>query len=706
MVITMITRITRIIRMTLLIVLMVVLAFMCVVRLLQIQVVDASLYSGQIKETFTATQSIQAVRGRIIDSEGRILNTNEIVYKIILQRAFLPFGGENEIIAEVLNILIKHDREWLDSLPITLEHNRDRQFQFKNVPGEELDRFKTRLGLNYDATVENCIKALAENYKINTDRYDERMIRFIGGVRYEMELRDFSFQNRYVLAEDICMDIIIELKEKAIILKGVDIIEEPIRVYNDGTSLPHIRGRLNAINQEQYATLKDSGYTLNDVIGFFGIEETMESLLRGENGIREITRDVSWEIISDVITKPVNPGNTVKLTIDTEFQKTVEEILANTINWVNQPGINPRRPWTETTAGSIVVLDVTNGDILSMVNYPTYDLADHVDLMLADAAGEPPLPHQPLLNRGAAHGYRPGSSFKTVTGTAVLVQGAADRSSTVHCTGAYVAFGDWRPRCHSVHGTVNSTRALLESCNIYYYEFSRRMRIDPFLEITNQFGIGTNLNCDISMTAGRMSTPANIEELHNRPFSEGDLIQSAIGQSEVLVTPLHMATIAMMIANNGVRYRPRLVHSVWNYDATELIHEIQPEIAADISEGNEAAFKAVQDGMKSLATDPRNSHLFRFLPDFPAYKTGTPEIISRQLYNSTVLGYYPFESPKIAFAVVLEGGEFSTRAVRNVIDAYFYGHYEPVKDERGNVRTFWEPWTYPHPTAIRGRYND
>jgi len=153
-----------------------------------------------------------------------------------------------------------------------------------------------------------------------------------------------------------------------------------------------------------------------------------------------------------------------------------------------------------------------------------------------------------------------------------------------------------------------------------------------------------------------------------------------------------------------VRYRPYLVDSVWNYDATALVHKTLPEITADMSDGNEAVFKAVQDGMYELATTAR-SLMFAHLPDLPAYKTGTPEIIPNELYNSTVIGYYPFNNPKIAFAVVMEGGELSARAIRNIIDAYFYDHYEPVLNDNGIPRAFWEPWTEPL-APVPGRYND
>jgi penicillin-binding protein 2 len=698
-----ISKISRIIRMSALVVLMITLTFLCVIRLLQIQIVNAGIHSARITETFVAEQTIQAVRGQITDNQGRILNTNEIVYKIILQRAFLPFGEENEIIAGILNVLIKHEQEWLDSVPITMEQ----PFQFKNVPEDELDRFKRRLGLNYDATVENCIRALAENYKINITVYDDEMLRFIGGVRYEMERRDFSFQNRYTFAEDICMDIIIELKERALLLKGVDIIEEPIRLYLDGTMLPHIRGRINAINEQQYTALRDSGYSLNDVIGFFGLEESMESVLRGENGIRQITRDSSWEVISDEITKAVRAGNSVKLTIDTEFQHMIERILADHMNWISQRKNwpNPSRPFTETTSGSIVVLDATTGEILALATNPSFDLADYVDLMLADATGDPPFKYQPLLDRSIAHGYRPGSSFKAITGAAGLIHGVVDRNSTVHCSGQYTRFSDFRPFCWNRRGcgTLNSISALHRSCNSYYYDVGWRLGINKLAETAHLFGVGSNLNIDTAMFPGRMTTPEIYEALMGYPISEGDTIQAAIGQSETLMTPLHMATVAMTIANNGVRYRPYLVDSVWNYDLTELVYQTQREIAADFSEGNEHAFKTIRDGMHQLGLH-QGTGIFNFLPERPAFKTGTAQTYGGN-YNSTVLGYYPFENPKIAFAVVLEYSEYSSRAIRNIIDAYFYGHYEPLFFENGDTMYDWVRWSQPR-QPLPGRYID
>jgi penicillin-binding protein 2 len=693
-------KISQIARMALLAILMLSLAFVCVVRLLQIQIADTYGFSAEHEQEFRhANQPIQAVRGQIADRSGRLLNTNETVHKVILQRAFLPFGRENEIIASVLDVLRRNDGQWLDSVPITLEQ----PFEFTNVPQSDMDKFLTNIGVNFDATVENCLRALAENYKIDTQRYCEQMIRSIGGVRYEMEARDFSFRNRFVLAEDVSLNVIIELMERALLLPGVALIQEPMRVYRDGTLLPHIRGRITAISPEQHAVLRDSGYSLNDTIGLFGLEESLESTLRGENGILEITRDTLWEVISAETTREARAGNSVKLTIDTEFQRMTEAILLNHIEHNNRnPGtINRTPPPGGTSGGSIAVIDVHTGGILALATYPNYDLNDYVELLLAENSGEPLLPNHPLRCRATAWGFRPGSSYKVATSVIGLIHGAITRESRISCGGRYHLFN--RPNCWSSGcGSSNIVRALAQSCNVFYYEVGRRLGMDVFgQESIDIFGVGTDLNIDIRSDSGRMTTPANFQALHGSQMGYAELIQAAIGQSETLLTPVHLATIAATVANGGVRLRPHLVHSVWNYDFSELIYETQPDIVADSREFTEA-FEATQAGMFAQSQVDGHRHQFLHLPSFPGYKTGTPELIPGELYNSTVIGYYPHDNPQIAFAVVIEGGDRASRAIRNIINAYFYGEFEPLPDDsRG--RDFHVPWSGAR-EPIPGRY--
>jgi len=703
-------KISRTVRTVLLAILMASLTFASVVRLLQIQIADTYGFFAE-REQFTRTisQPIQAVRGQIADRTGLLLNSNEIVYKVILQRAFLPLKNENEIIAGVLEVLMRHEHEWLDSMPITFEQ----PFQFKNVPHEELDGFKHDLGLNYDATVENAISALADNFNIDVSRFSEdqqqQMLRYIGGVRYEMYKRDFSFQNRYVLAEDISMEVIIELREMQVVLPGVDIIQEPIRVYHHGEILPHIRGQIGAISAEQYAVLHDSGYSLNDTIGLFGIEESMESILRGENGIFEITRNNLWEVVSATTTREAHAGNSVKLTIDGDFQRMAVEILKNHLDHNNRNSGNRAIQRYSTpdgaSGGSMAVMCVPTGAILALATYPSFDLNDYVDLLLAENSGETPIPHHPLRNR-ALEGTRPGSTYKTLTAAIALMEGVITGSTRVFCGGRWHLFNNphcWNRRGCGARSTAN---ALSHSCNIFFYETSRLLGQETFAQQSiDIFGVGTDLQIGVAMDAGRMTTPEMYQALHGMPLHGAALAQAAIGQSETLMTPLHLASAAAMVANGGVRLRPHLVHSVWNYDFTKLIYETEPVVELDVRRGNEYAFRVTQDGLRDQGwRTHRDFGVFAHLTDgnLAAYKTGTPEIAGNR-HNSSVMGYYPADNPQIAFAIIAEGGDRVNRSIRNIINAYFYGEFEPLPDDARST-IFHVPWTEPR-TPLPNRYN-
>jgi len=681
------------IRFSILIAVMFVFGFMGLAHLMKIQIVDGAYYVGLTERSFMAQQSIQAARGQIIDSEGRLLNTNKIVYKVIVQRAFFPWGGENEVIRLTLSILRGYEESWLDSVPISMTA----PFEFSDVSESELESFKKRIGVNVDASVENCIKALFDNYKIS-EEYDAETARAVAGVRHEMELRDFSFQNRFTLAEDISFETLVAIKEYSNSLPGIDIIEEPMRVYLDGGIMAHTRGSIGRISAEEYAEFREHGYSLNDTIGKTGIELAMESLLRGENGTRTIVRNMQGIALSDEITVSTRPGNSVRLTIDARFQQDLQVMLQNHIYWLrtldqtynndlyNKRGIN-------TEGGAIAVIEVKTGRVLGLASYPTYDINDYI--MNYESVLNAEL--TPLLNRAASGLYRPGSAFKPITSAAGLFNNTVTRSSTVSCGGTYTFFSDFQPHCHARggHGALNVIGALRVSCNIYYYDIGRRMGIDALVEATHALGIGVNLGLETGSTVGRMTTPDIYEQLMGYPLTAGDTIQAAIGQSETLVTPLHLAVAAATIANQGVRYKPYLVDSVWNYDFTELVFQTEPQVASTYATDRPDVWSAVHDGMVSVSDyilwPLGGMSQFAYLPSVAAVKTGTPQAAG-DTYNSVIMGYYPENDPDIAFAIVLENSEFSRNLVRNIIDSYYYDAYEPDINEDGLIVSPWKVW--------------
>ena len=186
--------------------------FLCMVRLIKMQVVEGESYLAMTEQTYTATQDIIATRGQIFDNNGVTMTSNKAVYKVIMQKAFLPSAEQNDIIFNTLKILREKNEEWNDSVPISMTE----PFEYTENDEKRLLNFKSRIIVNPDATVENCVYALGKKYSIDAEKYSPEEIRLIGGVRFEMEKKDFSYENRFTLADDISLDTVMLLKEMGI----------------------------------------------------------------------------------------------------------------------------------------------------------------------------------------------------------------------------------------------------------------------------------------------------------------------------------------------------------------------------------------------------------------------------------------------------------------------------------------------------------
>lgn len=698
-------KVGAVIRNCLLVAITFILVFLAAIQLMQIQIVDGEYYATRRNSLSEANQSITAARGQISDIGGNVLVTNQIMYKVIVQRAFLTLGMENEVIARTISILEECGEEWIDNVPLTA----DSPFEFTTNDEDELDKFRENLKLNYDATAEHCIKALMEQYEIDAEKYDIQTIRKIAGVRYEMTQKDFSAQNPYALAQNISIDAVLKLKEQGFLLHGIDIAEVPERMYVRSSTAPHVIGTIGPIDQTEYDNTKDENnetvYTINDVIGKTGIELGMENVLKGIDGTRTIVRS-NGVVISDDITLPVVPGNSLKLTIDSDFQDQLQTILENHINWLHY--YNDPVRGANCDAGSVVVLDVKTGAVIGMANFPSFDINDYIADPAAVMNGEN---GASMFNLATLGLYRPGSSFKTINATAGLIEGYIDRNYGVVCNKVYTYYApSYSPKCTGTHGHISVVNALKWSCNIFFYDLGRRMGIDKLASYASLFGYGEDLGLEIPCAQTAMSTPELYNEIRagtDEVWTDGDVLQAAIGQCDTAVSPLTLAVQAMTLANKGTRLRPYLVDSVWNYDYTEMISKTQPEIASQIDDKGTNAFDIVREGMIQVSYNCTwpiygGALVFDYLPDDVAIKTGTPERDgSGEQYNSTVMGYYPAHDPKIAFGIVLEKADFSRYMIRNIIDAYFYDCYEPEMDEEGNIVAPWKRWTNTNRTPIR-----
>ena len=653
-------------------------------RLIFLQLVHGEEFAAQATSTTEYRFNVTAARGDIVDSAGRRIATSTTSYNVVLSRLLIGDNDLNETIRSAVEILQANGESWNDGLLIGQADGAG-HYAFTDDPAsesqqEDVASLKEALGLQQYATADDVMDRLIQRYEL--EGYDPAWQRVLGGIRYQMEQEAFSNVNNFTLAENVSDKTVATVMEHSLTLPGVEIAETSVRSYTDGTILPHVLGRVGKITAEMWRVtdengqvtypLREKGYAMNDVIGISGLESAYEDQLRGQDGVETITRDSDGVIIDTSITTEPQPGKTVMLTVNSEFQKAVDEALARNIQQIAAT-YN-----TDASAGAAVVIDVKDGSILACSNYPTYDQNLYSTQYSAYSAD----PGLPLYNRALQGLYTPGSTYKPSVAIAALLSGVIDRNSTVYCNGVYNYFSDYHPRCtrHGHSGDIDVVTAIKWSCNIFFYDVGRRTTSEIYDQFAYQLGLGTPTGVEVSESTGRLTTREDSN------YTASLEIQAAIGQGNTVVSPVQLATYAATIANKGVRYRTHFVKALVDTNTGEVLEETAPEVM-DVIEDQVGAFDIVEEGMVGAAQTVSG------LANYPytiACKTGTPQRSEytmvgnrRQYYtNSTIIAYGPVEDPQIAVGIVIEYGGGGARAgelVADIFNAYFF--------ERSNTMT-------------------
>lgn len=626
------------------------------VKLMKIQIVDHEVYAKDNSYIYTEEQTIHATRGEIKDAKGRAIVENKLGFNVIIQKASFPEDNKkaNEVILRIADFLTNEGYRYYDTLPITTEA----PFEFTTDDEDTLDYLKSTLGLNVYATAENCMDKFMVDYDILRG-YSNEDRRKIAGIRYEMKRRDFSLSNFFTLCEDVTIDSVTKIKEMGLELPGVEILEDAIRTNPVVDVIPHEIGTVGPIYAEEYEELEALGYFMNDYVGKSGIEKGMESVLRGKNGIREITVKNS-SVISSEVTEPAVPGNTVHLTVNSDFQRDVQKLLEDFMTYLNVED----EECHDVTSGAIVVLDARNNDVLALGTAPTYRLDEYIEDYdkVLNRKG------RPLINRATDGLYRPGSTFKTITATAGLNEGIVTPDTAFDCQTDYY-FYETVVHCTGYHRYIGAQNAITVSCNVYFYELSRLLGIDKLVKYAHLYGLGTCLGLESGDSEGYIACPETSALLGVEWYS-GGLLQAAIGQEETRITPLQMAVAASTIANRGVRYKPHLVDSIYDYKGN-LVDDVPPEIAETINVNYDYLYPTIINGMIGAAQNtPDGEYSLNYLGYDVAIKTGTPQTTSNERTSTAVIGFAPADNPVIAFSAIIEDGRNSKYLVRKIIDLY------------------------------------
>lgn len=632
---------------TVLSVLLVIVMVLYTARIYYIQGLKASKYSSIHGGASSLTAVLKAPRGEILDNCGRKIAINRDGYNVVFNKAYVK-EDMNDVILALVNLFEERHAEWVDKLPITISG------PYEFIEGEPTDKLIKTLDLAHYATAENCIKTMVEKYDLSSySEYDQRKIM---GVRYTMEISDFSISYPYTFAEDIPTELMRKISESGFLLNGVTVDVVPFRQYTDTSLAVNIIGNVGPIYEEDWndgENYKSKGYSYNDKVGKSGIEYYAEEHLRGIDGEITYYIDNDGNIIDSVITKEPVAGKTVMLTLDKNIQRIAQNALQATVTKLQSEG-------GSCVAGSAVMVEVNSGKVLCAANYPTYDsatLGEEYESLLNN-------PAQPLNNRAFKGVYPVGSTIKPIVATAAMENGHYNFGEGIRCVHTYRYFNDFQPSCMGTHGTIALKTALSKSCNYFFFELGKRVGAMTLTDYFKQFGLGVKTGVEVDDSSGILLQPTS------NGFG-GDTLQISIGQLNAF-TPLQLASYAATFANGGTRYRTTLIDKVTSYDMSEIYNEGKPEVLnkVKISDGTISAIKA---GMLSVTVDGTGRAALGDYPIKIGGKTGTSQVDGKA-DHSTFIVFAPFDKPEIAISVVLEHGNSgysSGTLVRTLLDAYF-----------------------------------
>jgi len=440
-------------------------------------------------------------------------------------------------------------------------------------------------------------------------------------------------------------------------LPGISVELLTVRSYNTGPlqTLSHVLGYTGFISPSEYDMRKETGYRRTDKLGKQGLELTYETALRGRHGTRSVEVDALGREILLLSKEEPTSGYNLHLTIDAELTTFIEERLNETLQKIGKQ------------KASVVVIDPRDGGVRALVSVPGYDnnafaqgiSSKAYQVLLEDV-------DQPLFPRATFGEFPPGSTFKPTIAGIALENGLIDRHTSFLSSGGIAVnswfFPDWKA---GGHGITNVTKAIAESVNTFFYVIGggfgdvRGLGIEQMTEGARLFGFGAQTGIDLPQEAdGFLPSMAWKEEAKGERWYIGDTYHAAIGQGDVLVTPLQMAMMTSVFANGGTLYAPHLL-SHMERDEETISYEPRVTREQVVSEN---AIAVVREGMRQAVTEG-SARSLSFLSKPVAAKTGTAQAGGDRENHAWFTSFGPYENPELVVTVLVEeGGEGSSIA--------------------------------------------
>lgn len=469
-------------------------------------------------------------------------------------------------------------------------------------------------------------------------------------------------------------------------LPGVDIDAQLVRNYPHGELLAHVLGYVGRINEREMDEIDTVNYSATNHIGKLGVEHYYEQVLHGTVGYQNVETNARGRVLRVLERNPPAPGADLHLNIDVNLQRVAHRVLGE-------------------ERGAIVAIDPSDGGVLAMVSTPSYDINLFVNgISSADYSRLRESRDLPLFNRTLQGQYPPGSTLKPIFGLGALHYGVVTRRTTVPDPGWYSlsnderVYRDWKSGGHGYR--IDMHQAIVESCDVYFYDMAYNMGIDRIHEFGQRFGLGelTGIDSD-NERAGLLPSRDWKRSVKGSHWFPGETLNVGIGQGFMLTTPMQLAVATAVLANRGENKTPRIVRTI-NGEPVQAPLKPRVELADDSDwDFMLQAMEDVVHGAKGTARNISNKLDYRI-----AGKTGTAQVIGilshedydptqvakRQRDHALFIGFAPADNPRIALAVIVENGEAGGRVAapiaRKVFDAYLrpdvIKQIEPIKLEK------------------------
>ncbi len=457
---------------------------------------------------------------------------------------------------------------------------------------------------------------------------------------------------------------------------GVEIRSRLARYYPLSGTAVHALGYMGAINEEDAATLDKAAYAGTSHNGKLGIERAFENILHGKVGHKQVLVNAQGRELDTYPDESALAGRNIQLTLDAHLQRAAEAALGG-------------------HTGAIVAIDPRSGDVLVFASAPTFDPNPFGEGLTADEYARISTdPDKPLFNRALRGTYPPGSTIKPLLALAGLATGTVTEQDSIWCPGFYRLPGhthryrDWRG-----HGRTDLRKAIVESCDVYFYQLARDLQIDGIHDFLAKFGLGEKTGIEIAGEAAGVlpSREWKRNAFRNRAdqvWFPGETIITGIGQGYMLTSPLQLAHATAILAARGKAFRPRMVSAIENADG--VLEPIEPEGLPPVQLSDDT-WDTVLESMEGVLRAPTGTARGSAVgaPYRYAGKTGTAQVYSigpdeefdggevpeHLRDHALFLAFAPIDEPEIALAVLVEHGGGGSRTAapvaRAVLDAYF-----------------------------------